>query len=340
MPLRLLHLIVCFLAFYFLWDASIHLFTGKPLFTIKSFRVHNIVIAATGIISFFLYPLAICFILARLAPQRPGWSLTLILLCIPVIILFRYLLQEMLGPLIWGFSVYYQPYTFGFYFRDNLYFAVLYSCFGFIYFIVQYTKYSVRQQAELAMAVKEAELALLKSQINPHFLFNNLSNIYTLIYRKDENALTVVEKLSSLLRYALYEHRDKVTLETELTYLKNYVELQRLRIDASENIHVDLEDIDGTLLISPHLLVSFSENAFKYGDMTDPEHPLTINAHTEGATLFYQVSNKKSKFSTLPAGGIGLNNVKRRLELLYPDRHTLKVTDSDLEFIIDLCIKL
>ncbi|WP_158624849.1 sensor histidine kinase [Gynurincola endophyticus] len=190
------------------------------------------------------------------------------------------------------------------------------------------------------MTIKEAELALLKSQVNPHFLFNNLNNIYALVYRKNENALTVIEMLSSLLRYALYEQRDQVTLETEIAYLKNYIELQRLRIDSSANIHIDVENIDGTLLISPHLLVSFSENAFKHGDMTDPEQPLTVTGYTEDNTFFYHVFNKKNTFNKPSEVGIGLSNVKRRLDLLYPGKYNLSIADGKDEFSIDLRIEL
>lgn len=340
MPIRIFHLFLAFLAFYFLWGATVDLFNGYPLINKYSFDIQQLIVKITSLVSFFLYPLAVCLILSKYTPRHWGLVLFLIVLSIPLIIFFRYLLQEVIGPLVWGFSVYYSPYTVQFYFRDNMYFAVLYSCFGFIYFIIQYTQYSIKRQAELSVAAKDAELSLLKSQVNPHFLFNSLNSIYTLVYRKDENALQAVEKLSSLLRYALYEHKDKVTLETEIAFLQNYIELQRLRMDKSANILVALDDIDGTLMIIPHLLISFSENAFKHGDLTDPKHPLTITARVEKETLFYHVLNKKTKFNKSLEAGIGLLNVKRRLELLYPDKYELTVLDTDDLFSIDLSIKL
>lgn len=341
MRVRLVHLSGYFFSFYLLWHVAIDLYTGNnPLFTLESFQFKSVVLTVTTLFSFFLYPLAICVILAKLVPQRLVLSVLLIVACIPLIIFFRYIVQEIIAPYLFGFSLYYAPVSIKFYFRDNMYFAVLYSCFGFIYFISQYTQYSAKKQAELSMAAKEAELSLLKSQINPHFLFNSFNSIYTLIYQKSDKALASVEKLSSILRYALYEQREKVNIETELSYLKDFIQLQQLRIGEDAVIDVDLENIDNTLLISPHLLVSFTENAFKHGDLSDPSVPLSISAFTQGHTLVFKVFNKKSKHIKPQYGGIGLQNVKRRLELLYKDRYRLVIADHEKTFSINLSIDL
>lgn len=341
MHVRILHLSGYFFSFYLLWHVAIDLYTGNtPFFTLESFQFKSVVLTVTTLFSFFLYPLAICIILAKLVPRRLALSVLLILGCIPLIIFFRYIVQEIICPSLFGFSLYYAPLSVKFYFRDNMYFAVLYSCFGFIYFITQYTQYSAKKQAELSMAAKEAELSLLKSQINPHFLFNSFNSIYTLIYQKSDKALASVEKLSSILRYALYEQREKVTIETELSYLEDFVQLQQLRVGEDAIINIDLENVDNTLLISPHLLVSFTENAFKHGDLSDPSAPLSILAFTKGNTLTYEVFNKKSTHNKPLYGGIGLQNVKRRLDLLYKNRYRLVIDDEDQTFSITLSIDL
>jgi two-component system, LytTR family, sensor kinase len=340
MQIRLAQLFLYFLLFYLLWDAAIDYFNASPFFTPKSFTAQSIVLTVTSFISFFLYPLSVCFWFGRFVSNRPVLALAMLLACIPPIILFRYALQEIAGPLLWGFHNYYPSYTLKSYIQDNLYFAVLFTAFGLGYFFIRYTRHTERKQARLAIAAKEAELSFLKSQVNPHFLFNNLHNIYILIYQKNENALPAVEKLSSLLRYALYEQREKVSLETEINHLKDFIQLQRLRIGATAAIHTDLDNIDESLPISPHLLISFVENAFKHGDIFDPAAPLEIAAHTRGNTLLLRTANKKNTFNKSDESGIGLQNVKRRLDLLYGERHVLNISDTDEYFSITLSINL
>ncbi len=341
MRVRILHLSGYFLAFYLLWHVTIDLYTGNnPFFTMQSLSFKSIVLTITTLFSFFLYPLAICLILAKLVPNRLILSVLLVVSSIPIIIFFRYILQEIIGPTLFGFSLYYAPVSLKFYFQDNMYFAVLYSCFGFVYFIMQYTQYAAKKQAELSMAAKEAELSLLKSQINPHFLFNSFNSIYTLIYQKNEKALPSVEKLSSILRYALYEQREKVSIEIELNHLKDFIQLQQLRIDETAPMVIDLDNIDNNLLISPHLLISFAENAFKHGDFSDPSTPLRITAYTKERSLLFEVFNKKSMLNKPQYGGIGLQNVKRRLDLLYKERYHLVIADEEKTFSINLSIDL
>ncbi|MDF2381272.1 sensor histidine kinase [Nostoc ellipsosporum NOK] len=339
MRLRFLHLLIWFLIFYILWAGAIDYFASRPFFDDQSFTFQKIVLRVTSVTSFFLYPLSICIWFGKFLPGKIVRALLMCLFCIPVIIFIRYCLEEILCVAVFGFGNYFPPFSAKYYFQDNLYFAVLFSCFGLAYFFVGYTGMSERRQAALAFAAKESELAFLKSQINPHFLFNTLNSIYTLIYKKNDNALFATEKLSSLLRYALYEEKGAVELETEITHLKDYIELQRLRVDDAVVINMDIENIDGSLQISPHLLISLAENAFKHGDFSDPAMPLTITAFTEGNNLVFSIKNKKANRPVMH-GGIGLQNIKRRLELLYENRHTFSVAESDNQFSITLSIAL
>lgn len=339
MRLRFWHLLFYYFIFYMFWDAAIDYFGNRPFFTEDSFSFKIIVLTVTSFFSFFLYPLSICIWFGKFLPGKVGRALLLCILCLPFIIFFRFLLQEIISQQLFGFGNYFSPVSVKYYFQDNLYFAVLFSCFGLVYFFVHYTRVSERRQASLAIAAKESELAFLKSQINPHFLFNTLNSIYTLIYKKDDNALFATEKLSSLLRYALYEEKTEVVLETEIDHLKDYIELQRLRFDDAVAINMDVENIDDTLLICPHLLISLAENAFKHGDFSDPGTPLTIKASTNDNTLVFHIKNKKANKPVMH-GGIGLQNIKRRLALLYENKHTCQISESDQQFSVTLTIVL
>jgi len=186
-----------------------------------------------------------------------------------------------------------------------------------------------------------AELAFLKSQINPHFLFNSLNNIYSLAYQKSEKTPEAILKLSEIMRYMLYEsNEDKVTLSAEIRYLENYIELQKLRF--KDNIYIKFE-INGNplgLMITPLVLISFVENAFKHGIATDIENPISIVLNLSDDKLLFHVSNIKSSMNKDITGGIGLQNVQRRLSLIYKDRYRLHIDDNNDIYNCELYLNL
>jgi len=186
-----------------------------------------------------------------------------------------------------------------------------------------------------------AELAFLKSQINPHFLFNSLNNIYSLAYQKSDKAPEAILKLSEIMRYMLYESNDdKVSLEDEINYLENYIALQRLRV--KEHVYLELSiTIDNyEHRVMPLMVISFLENVFKHGVTTDKDHPIRITVEVENGRLYFKAQNKKSRLNKDKTGGIGLTNLKRRLELGYPDRHTFIVKDNDDYYSSELFVYL
>ncbi|RZL14589.1 MAG: histidine kinase, partial [Pedobacter sp.] len=242
-----------------------------------------------------------------------------LLIGLPMMIVTRYFIEEVIVYEIWGFHNYgrisRQPVN---YILDNFHFAIYYSSFGIVFFFIQLANVNRRRQDELELQTRGAELSFLKSQINPHFLFNSLNNVYTLVYQKSAHALPAISKLSELLRYMLYEKEDLVPLSKELEYLKNYISLQFLRYDfkPSTDIQLQFTGIDA-IKIAPLTLIPFVENAFKHGDLKDINQPLIIKLNTTDKELIFIVSNKKGTFNKDPMGGIGLYNVKKRLELLY-----------------------
>jgi len=198
-----------------------------------------------------------------------------------------------------------------------------------------------RVQRDLENQRLTAELALLKSQINPHFLFNSLNSIYSLAYQRAENTPDAILKLSEIMRYMLYECNDnKVDLAKELQYLQNFIDLQKIRF--GDHCFIDF-DIDGTITkqrIVPLLLISFIENAFKHGVANDPESPIQLKITVDDGSLQFYMQNKKHLHNRDLVGGIGLANVKRRLKLLYPGQYHLNITDTADTYTCELSLVL
>jgi len=190
----------------------------------------------------------------------------------------------------------------------------------------------------------EMELKFLRSQINPHFLFNVLTNLTSLARKKSDQLEPSLLMLSDLMRYMLYETGRTVSLEQEINYLKSYIELQRLRLESDVNItfHTELRDDKDSYRIEPMLLIPFVENAFKYGtgDITNPLIDIRLTA--SNGVLNFQVKNKfdSSLHPNKTGEGIGLKNVRSRLQLLYPDQHDLVVHSDNKIFGIHLTLKL
>jgi len=189
------------------------------------------------------------------------------------------------------------------------------------------------------------ELVALRSQINPHFLFNSLNSIYSLALHQSVKTPAVILKISDLMRYMLYEaNEDKVPLTNELNFINNYFELQKLRSDEKTEISLNITGEAGNLMIAPLLFLPFIENSFKHGVKGDPEAGFTrisINIGDEDIQL--NVINNKGKIDKIEndeSQGIGLQNARRRLELLYPQNHILSVNDMNDSFEVKLKVVL
>lgn len=192
---------------------------------------------------------------------------------------------------------------------------------------------------ELINQRQAGELALLRSQVNPHFLFNTLNNIYSLVYKKSDEAPAAVMKLSSIMRYMLYDATtDKVPLEKEIDYLKSFIELQKLRIKHPDFVSLHIDGNPDGHSIAPVLLISFVENAFKHGSKRhEPGIVIRLSAGKDRISFGVMNYLKNSTVSTIEQkSGIGLANIRRRLELTYPGKHTLSVNADAETFRINL----
>lgn len=198
---------------------------------------------------------------------------------------------------------------------------------------------------EIAREKAETELNFLKSQINPHFLFNSLNSVYFLIDKNNTEARQALHKFSDMLRYQLYEAKDaKIAIEKEIGYLKDYIGLQKLR---TENCEVRL-DMDGNLRsfsIEPFLLIPFVENSFKHLSRfgNGRKNEIQINLSRSNGEMKFSIRNTTEGgqiHEVVKDGGIGLGNVRRRLELLYPQKHDLNISEKEGWFDVALKIKL
>jgi two-component system LytT family sensor kinase len=198
-----------------------------------------------------------------------------------------------------------------------------------------------RIQRDLENQRLSAELSFLKSQINPHFLFNSLNSIYSLAYQRSETTPDAILKLSEIMRYMLYECNDnKVSLTKELQYLQNYIDLQKIRFGKQAYIDFKISGDVNEQEIVPLLLIAFIENAFKHGIVNDPEARIQILIDYNFTNLHFYIRNKKHNNNRDNTGGIGLINVKRRLDLLYPGKYKLDIIDSADTYTSELWLDL
>ncbi len=202
----------------------------------------------------------------------------------------------------------------------------------------------VREAALLRSEKLEAELKFLKSQINPHFLFNALNNIYALTVIKSDRAPDNLLKLSGMLRYMSYETKEEtVPLEKEIAYLRHFIDLHLLKDSQGLNVQVNFDAARPGLKIAPMLLLPFVENAFKHSKIEDLKYGwirIDLRTQPDGVELKVENSRPAGGSPKDKVGGIGLHNVRRQLELLYPDRYTLEVREGAQDFSILLKIKV
>lgn len=212
--------------------------------------------------------------------------------------------------------------------------------FGLISYMIKQEKGQLVVEQERL----QSELSFLRSQISPHFIFNVLNGIVYLIRKDAKAAEEVTIKLSELLRYMLYDAETKyVSLPKEIEYVQNYIELQKIRFGEDVAIHVDIAGESFNHQIEPMLLIPFVENAFKHGVGTIDSPEIFISIQCNASELTFMCKNRSTNVVATATNennkGIGLKNVKRRLVLLYPKTHKIKILEKDGWFMVDLKLK-
>jgi LytS/YehU family sensor histidine kinase len=203
---------------------------------------------------------------------------------------------------------------------------------------------AVKKQQSMKSIQLESELNFLKSQVNPHFLFNTLNNIYALCQVNSRNAAPMVGKVSDMMRYMIYDcNADLVPLQKEIEYLQNYIDLHLLKSHRKLNVVMAVQGQVNGLKIAPLLLINFLENCFKHGDLTvSGQGFIHVELVISGTALLLTMRNsfREKTSAGIDRRGIGLDNVKHRLTLLYPSRHKLRIEKNNGIFEVELKLHL
>lgn len=256
---------------------------------------------------------------------------------------WRFLLEYGFLKPVLGFDNYFGRRVPASYYIMNVFWHYFpkYFVYGLVYFFAESWIRNRNRQEALQREQLTTELAFLRSQINPHFLFNTINDIYALTYQQSPQAPEALLKLSELLRYMLREGAgDFVALQSEVDYLNNLVALQRIGAKGNAYIHFEVEGNAGRQQVASLLFVAFVENAFKHGVLNDPAHPVLIRMQAADERIDFMVRNQYHHSQQDKTPGIGLANVKRRLELLYPGRHQLQIAEGTADYTIHLTLQL
>jgi two-component system, LytTR family, sensor histidine kinase AlgZ len=283
------------------------------------------------------------YFLPKIVSLKNGWKYVLYFLIIfTVVMIFRLHLERYVIDGYHGREEYlYRPRFIVHVFVTNFFIVIF---LGMIRFAVEWFEFEARKRS-IENENLTAELNFLKAQINPHFLFNTLNNLYYLAYTKSPNTPEIIAKLSNMMRYMIYDSNyPDVPLMKEIEYMQNYISLERLRLNDQIPISFDIEGDPGSYRITPLIFITFLENAFKHGvSNSNPKSWVRLKLQLKGKSCIYQVENSKAGAVKPDAGeksGIGLQNLKRRLELSYPGKHSLDVVESEENYQVTLKINL
>ncbi|OQD41618.1 histidine kinase [Croceivirga radicis] len=292
---------------------------------------------------FLMYALATIFVSYYLMPtllytKKYLWFFVSICLVLAVLILLE---EKILEPLLYPNTK-----------RANTFPGLFYTLFGILPVMTILTsgKFAwdaIQQQdkiKELQSTITESELQFLRSQVNPHFLFNNLNNLYSYALEGSSKTPEIILEMSGVLRYMLYESKERfVPLNKELEQLTNFIKLYKLQIEERGEVSFTVGNGMTGQKIAPLILIVFIENAFKHSQSGQSSNiKIAIDVNLKGSTLFFSCVNNFETVKGLDsvASGIGLANVKKRLQLLYPNKHILRITEQHKEFRVDLQIEL
>jgi sensor histidine kinase YesM len=199
----------------------------------------------------------------------------------------------------------------------------------------------IKLNADLNKKNYDTELALLKSQINPHFLFNTINNIDMLITKDASRASEYLNKLSDIMRFMLYETKtEKIPLTKELTYIEKFIELQKIRTTNQHYINYAVKGDATNVMIPPMLFIPFIENAFKHTENKKTENAININLDIEKSKVVFRCENSFNPNSQLKqdGNGLGIELIKKRLTLMYPNKHTLAITNNNELYKVELTL--
>lgn len=252
----------------------------------------------------------------------------------------RYLLEEIIISLFIGQGNYYKGTSVIYYIYDNLYYGSFSIIISSILWILFFNMRLLEYNNHILEEKRSTEIRFLKAQLNPHFLFNTLNNIYSLVYFKSDKSLPAIEKLSELMRYTTYETTKKrINLQQEVDYIQAYVELNQISHESKNIIDFKVAMENPSTQIPPFLLSPLIENALKHGAYSK-NCPILFNLKQTKNKLSLKVVNKVSQTKKDKLGGIGIDNLKKNLQINYPGAHSLNIVNEKEMFSAQLQIKL
>ena len=271
------------------------------------------------------------------------WPFLIILVPLGILLFpaLRYGIEEALYPALLGFGNYKNPTVFS-YLQDNLFWRALpITAASIIIYLLEQRREAERIRRELEHGKTSSELAFLRSQLNPHFLFNTLSYLYKEAIQVSPPLGSTILQLSDMLRYTLDSAgKEKVPIEEEVQLLRNYMAIFEKRFNGRFFATLTVIGRELSQKMEPLLLIPFFENAFKHGLTSDPERPVRFELEVGTGILSFRGSNHIIRKQKGPGSGIGLENVKRRLALCYPERYNLSIEHNQDAFTVDLKLKL
>jgi sensor histidine kinase YesM len=314
-------------------------------------------------INFVLFYLVAFYLLPRIGIKEKRW-IWLTAICIVLVLAFTFLKfrvenyraerllekSKMFSPtnftrkLPSKESLGFFSYRFRTYLQVNIYttLSIIFIAFAYRLMLAWWLQEKIRKDLENQKL--QAELSFLKMQVNPHFLFNALNNIYSLaVLEKSRKTGDSIMKLSELMRYVLYEKEDeqhRVSLDKEIRHINSYIDLEKLRHAGDIYIDFSIEGEVNGKRVAPLLLFPLIENACKHGTLTDPEKPVNIQLKIMDHQLHFTIENYINTYLKDKVGGIGLQNVQKRLELLYNKNCSFEVSQTDDRFIVNLQLPL
>ncbi|SKA37537.1 Histidine kinase [Chitinophaga eiseniae] len=251
----------------------------------------------------------------------------------------RWLTEQVITDLLLGKTNYTNP-TFLNYMLDNLHYSSMPIIFSSFLWLGIYSIRLLEYNQAILEENKNTEIKFLKAQINPHFVFNTLNNIYSMVYFQSDKSLPAIEKLSQVMRFTTYEsQKERIRLADEINYINAYIELEQLRHPETGFIQFISEVANENIEIPPYVLSPLVENALKHG-ATSGETPITITLTADRQQLRFRTDNAIGTQKKDKLGGIGLGNLKKRLEIHYPHRHQLNLTGDNQHFTAELLIQL
>ncbi|UOR06955.1 histidine kinase [Hymenobacter aerilatus] len=248
-------------------------------------------------------------------------------------ILLRAGVEELLFPAVLGFHNYSPDTTLGHYVYENIFYSLPNLTLSGALWATERTLLQEHENQLLREEKRAAETAFLKTQINPHFLFNTLNLLYGMAYPASKPLAAALLKLAELMRYMLHETAtDQVALTKEIEYVQHYLALYRLRFPDQLFVEFSITGEPTGRQIAPLVLIPFVENALKHGVLDDPTHPVRMQLHVGAQEVVFQVENRISDQQKDTTSGIGLPNLRRRLALRYPGRHHLHIAADNGQF--------